>query len=150
MSDQPAVPPPGSQDAPAAGASPAAPQTAAPSGPGGVAVKPLIAYDDFAKIDLRVATVLSAEAHPNADKLLVLKLDLGGETRQVLAGIRAWYAPEALVGKQVVIVANLEPRKIRGLESNGMVLAASAVQGEGRDVIILMIDRPAPPGSTIS
>ena len=76
---------------------------------------PAIAYDLFSKIDLRVATVLAAEAHPNADKLLKLKLDDGTpEGRQVCAGVRAWYDPATLVGKQVVIVANLEPRMLRG------------------------------------
>ncbi len=87
---------------------------------------PTIAYDLFAKIDFRVATVLSAEAHPNADKLLKIRLDDGTpEGRQVCAGIKAWYDPSTLVGKQVIIVANLEPRQLRGEISAGMILAAS-------------------------
>lgn len=87
---------------------------------------PTIAYDLFAKIDFRVATVLSAEAHPNADKLLKVRLDDGTpEGRQVCAGIKAWYDPSTLVGKQVIVVANLEPRQLRGEVSAGMILAAS-------------------------
>jgi methionyl-tRNA synthetase len=86
---------------------------------------PQITIDDFAKIDLRVAKVLAAERIPKADKLLRLEVDLGFEKRQILAGIAEYYAPEALIGRKVVIVANLAPRKMRGLESNGMVVAAS-------------------------
>ena len=84
-----------------------------------------ISIDDFRKIELKVATIKSAEAHPNADKLLVLQIDLGGEQRQICAGIRNSYTPEELVGKQVIVVANLETAKLRGLESQGMLLAAS-------------------------
>ena len=85
-----------------------------------------IVYDDFAKIELKIATIVEAKIHPNADKLLVLKVDAGEpEPRQVCAGIRAFYTPEALVGKQVILVANLEPRTIRGEISNGMVLATT-------------------------
>ena len=87
-----------------------------------------IKYDDFAKLDLRVATVLECMAHPNADKLLVLKIDLAGETRQICAGLRQHYAPEQLVGKQIIVVANLEPRPMRGEISQGMLLAATDPQ----------------------
>jgi methionyl-tRNA synthetase len=86
---------------------------------------PQISIDDFAKVDLRVARVLVAERIPKADKLLRLEVDLGYEKRQVLAGIAEYYAPETLIGRKVVIVANLAPRKMRGLESQGMVVAAS-------------------------
>jgi methionyl-tRNA synthetase len=84
-----------------------------------------ITIDDFAKVDLRVAQVLVAERVPKADKLLRLEIDLGYEKRQILAGIAQHYEPEKLVGRKIVIVANLAPRKMRGLESNGMLLAAS-------------------------
>jgi len=84
-----------------------------------------ITIDDFAKIDLRVAQVLVAERVPKADKLLRLEIDLGYEKRQILAGIAQYYEPEKLIGRKIVIVANLAPRKMRGLESNGMLLAAS-------------------------
>jgi methionyl-tRNA synthetase len=84
-----------------------------------------ITIDDFAKVDLRVAQVLVAERVPKADKLLRLEVDLGYEKRQILAGIAQYYEPEKLIGRKIVIVANLAPRKMRGLESNGMLLAAS-------------------------
>jgi len=84
-----------------------------------------ITIDDFAKVDLRVAQILVAERVPKADKLLRLEVDLGYEKRQILAGIAQYYEPEKLVGRKIVIVANLAPRKMRGLESNGMLLAAS-------------------------
>lgn len=84
-----------------------------------------ISIDDFSRVQLRVARVIEAREHPNADKLLVLKVDLGTEQRQICAGIRAYYRPEELVGRQIVVVANLAPRMMRGEESNGMLLAAS-------------------------
>ena len=94
-----------------------------------------IEIDDFAKVDLRVGQVLSAERIPKADKLLLLKIDLGeAQPRQILAGIAQYYEPEKLIGRKVVIVANLKPRKLRGLESQGMVVAASYGE-EGRPVI---------------
>ena len=90
------------------------------------ATPPTINYDDFAKLDLRVATVMECKAHPNADKLLVLQVELaGGERRQICAGLRAHYTPEQFVGKQIIIVANLAPRTMRGEVSQGMLLAAS-------------------------
>jgi methionyl-tRNA synthetase len=89
-----------------------------------------ITIDDFAKIDLRVGLVKVAERVPKSDKLLRLEIDIGTEVRQVLAGIAEAYAPETLVGRKVVIVANLAPRKMRGLESNGMIVAASLEGGK--------------------
>lgn len=118
-----------------------------------VADKPTIPFDDFVKLDLRVATVTAAEPHPNADRLLKIQLDDGTEDgRQVCAGIKAWYDPESLVGKQVIIVANLEPRKIRGEMSQGMILAASE-KGETDDemnVVVLTMDKPVRAGSSVS
>lgn len=120
---------------------------------------PPIPYDLFAKLDLRVATVVTAEPHPNADKLLKIRLDDGTpEGRQVCAGIKAWYDPATLVGRQVVIVANLEPRMLRGEISQGMILAASDLRpgadpsdpGAERDVVLLTLDRPVKPGSKVS
>ena len=90
---------------------------------------PEITIDDFVKVDLRVARVLVAERIPKADKLLRLEVDLGYEQRQILAGIAQFYEPEKLVGRKVVIVANLAPRKLRGYESQGMIVAASAGDG---------------------
>lgn len=120
--------------------------------------KPTIPFDDFMKLDLRVATIRHAEPHPNADRLLKIQLDDGSaEGRQVCAGIKAWYNPEGLIGKQVVIVANLEPRKIRGEISEGMILAASdmheGTEGNGeaeRDVVVLGVDRAVQAGSPVS
>lgn len=89
-----------------------------------------ISIDDFAKIELRVGVVKVAERVPKADKLLRLEVDIGTEVRQVLAGIAEAYAPETLIGRKVVIVANLAPRKLRGMESNGMIVAASLEGGK--------------------
>lgn len=88
-------------------------------------IKAEITIDDFAKVDFRVAEVLSCEKHPKADKLLVLQLKVGKEQRQVVSGIAQWYKPEELAGRKVILVANLKPVKLRGVESNGMILAAS-------------------------
>ncbi|MEL7649197.1 MAG: methionine--tRNA ligase [Sedimentibacter sp.] len=85
----------------------------------------LISIDDFAKVDLRVAEIVKAEKHPDADKLLILQLKLGEETRQVVSGIAKYYEPEELIGKKIVMVYNLKPVKLRGVDSNGMILAAS-------------------------
>ena len=113
--------------------------------------KEQIDFDTFTKIDLRVAKILEAEVHPNADRLLTLRLDDGtAEGRQVCAGIKAWYDPIDLVGKLVVIVANLAPRTIRGEISQGMVLAAASGEGESEDVVVLTLDRPAVPGTPVS
>jgi methionine--tRNA ligase beta chain len=115
--------------------------------------KPVISYDDFAKLDLRIARVLEASGHPNADRLIVLTVDVGGQPRQIIAGLRQYYEPAAMVGKDIVIVANLAPRKMRGLESQGMLLAASRFEPGAEtpaDVVVLMPDRPVPSGSTVS
>ena len=111
---------------------PAPPPAAQPSAPAPVASSQEpqhITIDDFVKVDLRVAQILVAERVPKADKLLRLEVDLGYEKRQILAGIAQHYDPEKLVGRKIVIVANLAPRKMRGLESNGMLLAASLPDG---------------------
>lgn len=114
--------------------------------------KPTITYDDFVKIDLRVATILAADFHPNADKLLKLQIDLGPlGTRQICAGIRGRYEPAELVGRQIIVVANLAPRKIRGEDSNGMLLAATRLEaGQVQDVVVLGPGKPVPAGSTVS
>jgi methionyl-tRNA synthetase len=129
-------------DAPPAAA--AAPAPAAPA-------KPEIAYDDFAKIALMAARVVKAEKHPQADKLLVLTLDDGsGTPRTICAGIAAWYAPEQLAGKTVGIVANLAPRKLRGIMSQGMMLAASHHDASGKEQVqVVILPDHVPPGSEI-
>ena len=110
---------------------------------------PTIAYDDFAKLELRVATVLECKPHANADKLLVLQIELGnGEKRQICAGLRQHYQPEQLVGKQIVVVANLAPRTMRGEISQGMLLAATDLPTQ--KVIVVSPSEPAAPGSKVS
>ncbi len=106
----------------------------------GEGVTTFIEIGDFAKVDLRVGEVLSAEHVPKADKLLLLKIDIGEEQpRQVLAGIAQYYEPEKLIGRKVVVVANLKSRKLRGFESQGMVVAAS-IGEEGRPVIATFVE----------
>jgi len=114
-------------------------QGPAAEAPKETSVSPTITIDDFAKVDLRVATVLEAERVKGADKLLRLVVDLGFDKRQILAGIAMAYAPESLIGRKVVIVANLQPRKMRGLESQGMVVAAS-VGDDGKPVLASFIE----------
>jgi methionyl-tRNA synthetase len=106
--------------------------------------KEMITIDDFAKIDLRVAKVLAAEKVPKADKLLKLEVDMGHETRTIVSGIAKHYEPEDLVGKQVILVANLKPTKLRGIESHGMLLAAS----EGEVLQVVTVDN-VPVGSKV-
>ena len=134
-------------------AQPAAAQAVAPQGTAAAPVKPVpapvndkITIDDFAKVELRVAQVKVAEKVKGADKLLRLEVDLGTETRQILAGIAEAYAPEALVGRKIVIVANLAPRKLRGLESNGMLLAASL---EGGNPVLASFLEEVPVGARL-
>ena len=103
----------------------------------------LVEYDDFAKLDIRVAKVLSAE--PFGEKLFKMLLDVGEEKRTVLAGIRGHYSAEDLVGKEVVMIFNLKPRKILGVESQGMLLAADS----GEVVSLLSPDREVPPGTRV-
>ena len=105
----------------------------------------MITFDDFLKLELRVGTVVSARKVEGADKLIALEIDLGTETRQIVAGMAEYLAPEHFVGKQIPLIANLPPRKIRGLESQGMVLAADIA---GRP-ILLHPESPVPPGCMI-
>ena len=106
-----------------------------------------IAFDDFLKLDLRIGTIKQAELHERADKLIVLQVDLGSEQRQIIAGIRGYYEPEQLVGKQIVVLTNLPPRNMRGLESQGMLLAAS--NDDHSSVILLTPDKEIAPGSGV-
>jgi len=106
----------------------------------------VISIDDFAKVDLRIAKIIKAEHVEGADKLLQLTLDIGGETRNVFAGIKSAYSPEDLEGRHTVIVANLAPRKMRFGVSEGMVLAAGP---GGNDLFILGPDEGATPGMKV-
>ncbi|MBU0517644.1 methionine--tRNA ligase [bacterium] len=105
----------------------------------------LITFDDFKKVKLRVAKIISAEPAPKSDKLLILQVDLGDEKRQIVAGVAEYYQPEALVGKSIVVVTNLKPAKIRGNESEGMMLAAD----DGQKLTFITIDDDLPPGSEV-
>lgn len=107
----------------------------------------MISYDEFSKIELKIATIKEAVRLEGSDKLIKLQIDLGEETRQLVAGIGKKYEPENLIGRQIVIVANLEPRKLMGEESRGMLLAAKDVEGSP---ILLMPDTTTPSGSKIS
>jgi methionyl-tRNA synthetase len=133
--------------APAAAASPASPVSpTSPASPVSPASPAIITIDDFAKVELKTAKVLEAERMPKSQRLLKLKVDAGeAEPRTILAGIAESYEPEQLIGKSIVIVANLAPRKMMGLESNGMVLAASPDSGKA----LVLNSEPAPPGTRV-
>ncbi len=104
-----------------------------------------ISIDEFKKLELKIGQIKEASDHPNADKLYLLKVDIGGEIRQLVAGIRNSYTKESLIGKYVAVVSNLQPATIRGEESQGMVLAASDKKG----IALLSPDREVVPGSGI-
>ena len=105
----------------------------------------IIHFEDFKKLDIRIGKILSAEKVGGSDKLLKLQIDIGTEQRQIIAGIGKSYEPEMLVGKQIVVVANLEPRSLMGHESNGMLLAASDENGP----VLLVPDKEVPAGTGI-
>lgn len=108
----------------------------------------MIAFDEFKKVNLLIAQVVAAERIPKTDKLLKLEVDLGDERRTIVAGIAQFYEATQLVGKQIVMVANLEPARLRGVESNGMLLAASdKITGK---VVLLAPLEPMQPGSSVS
>ncbi len=107
----------------------------------------LIDYSDFIRVELRVGKVLEAERVPNSRKLIKLIVDLGGEKRQILAGLAKWYKPEDFIGKYVVVVANLKPKRMAGLESQGMILAAPC-SGDSKPVL-LTVAEPVEPGSRV-
>jgi len=111
--------------------------------------KAQISYEQFAALDLRVGKVIEASDHPNADRLLVLKVDMGDHQRQLVAGLRQWYKAEEMTGRLIVVVTNLAPRTMRGVESQGMLLAA--VEGDPpQNVVALSLDRPVQPGARVS
>jgi methionine--tRNA ligase beta chain len=105
----------------------------------------MISFEDFQKIDLRVAKIIKAEKIEGSEKLLNLEIDLGSEKRQIVAGISQFYEPEDLIGKEIVVVANLEPKKLMGIESQGMLLAA---EKDGKPVILIP-EKEVPPGTKI-
>jgi len=111
-----------------------------------LAHKDEVSIDDFAKLEFRVARVLHAEPHPKADKLLVLTVKVGPEQRTIVSGIKQHYAPDDLIGRQVVIVANLKPVKLRGIESQGMILAAEDADGA---LALVALERELADGSEV-
>jgi len=106
----------------------------------------MIIFEDFKKLEIRIGKILSAQKVEGADKLLKLEVDIGKEKRQLVVGIAQYYEPEELINKQIPVLVNLEPRKIRGVESQGMLLAAT----EGEAPILLHPDKEVSPGSLIS
>ena len=107
---------------------------------------PEVPFDEFKKIELRVGTITAIEDHPNANKLYILRVDLGEpEPRQLVAGLKPYYTSDQLLGKRIIVVANLAPALLRGVESRGMLLAAQ----DADRVIILTTDEPIPPGSKV-
>ena len=105
----------------------------------------MVTIEDLKKLDLRIAEILKVEPHPNADRLWLLTIRIGEEERQIVAGIKKFYSAEALLGKKIVVVANLEPAVIRGVESKGMLLAADG----GDCVVILTPEKDVPSGAGI-
>lgn len=105
-----------------------------------------VGFDEFKKLDIRVGKVISAERVKGSKKLVELKIDIGGEVKRAVAGIAEFYGPEEMKGKLVIVVTNLQPRKIFGLESEVMILAAFS----GRELAILKPDKEVPPGTEVS
>ncbi len=109
--------------------------------------KPEISYEDFEKLDLRVGEIIEVEEIPNADKLYKLTIDIGEETRTVCAGIKQYYSKDDLKGKKIILLANLAPRKLKGIESQGMILAA--VNDDENEVVLLSPESEIETGSKI-
>lgn len=105
----------------------------------------MVSIDEFRNMEIKVAKVVEVKDHPNADKLYVLNVDIAGEIRQIVAGIKKFYTPEELLNKNVIVVANLVPAVIRGVESNGMLLAASVEE----NLAVLTTDRPIISGAQV-
>lgn len=112
----------------------------------------MINFEDFKKIELKIGTILTAEDVDGSEKLIKLQVDLGeNEPRQILSGVKQWYQPEKLVGKQVIVVTNLEPRMMMGLESNGMILFSDpdSIGADGKKPVILKPSSKVPPGTKV-
>jgi methionyl-tRNA synthetase len=133
----------GRKDTPMTESTPGSPDALFPA----AAADDRIGIEDFQKIRLKTAKIVSAERVPKSNKLMRLMVDLGGEQRQIVAGIAGQYEPEALVGRNVVVVANLKPARLMGVESNGMVLAASV--GDAGEPVLLDVPAHVPPGTKV-
>ncbi len=105
----------------------------------------MASYEDFSKLEIKVGTVIDVTDHPDADKLYVLTVDIGTETRQIVAGVRKYYTPDEIKGKQIAVIVNLDSAVIRGVESQGMLLAAE----KGKDVVLLGVDKKIGNGARV-
>ena len=105
----------------------------------------MVTFEEFKKLEIKIAQIKEVNDHPNADKLYVITIDLGEKTKQIVAGIRGFYKPEDLLGRHIVVIDNLQPALLRGVESQAMLLAAQDEQG----ISVIMPDRPVKPGSTV-
>ncbi len=108
-----------------------------------------IPFKEWQKLDIRVAKIKSVEPHPNADKLLVLRVDIGGEERQIVAGIKGHYTEKELKGKKIIMLTNLEPATLRGVKSDGMLLAAVSGEEKGQKVILLAPEKDIKEGAKV-
>ena len=106
----------------------------------------MVSFEEFKKMEIRIAEVIEVKDHPNADKLYLVRIKLADEEREIVAGLKEHYTKEELLGKQVAVVMNLEPARIRGIESKGMLLAAS----DENSISILTVDKPISTGSRVS
>ncbi len=109
----------------------------------------LVSFDEFKRIRLKVGKVLEAERIPGSKKLLKLIIDLGDEKRQVIAGLAPWYSPEEFIGKHVIVVTNLEPKKLMGYESQGMILATCSEEGSKKRPVLLTVEDEVRPGADV-
>ncbi len=105
-----------------------------------------ISIEDLKKIELRVAKIIDVQDHPNADKLYVIKISLGNEEKTIVSGIKPWYKKEELIGKKIIVVNNLQPKVFRGVESNGMLLAA---EDENNNLSLITVDKDIKEGSRV-
>ena len=105
----------------------------------------MVSFEDFKKLSIKIARIKEVKDHPNADKLYVVKVDIGGEEKELVAGIKKAYKPEELIGKLVAVVDNMAPATIRGIESNGMILAAQ----DGENMAVISPDKDISPGTTV-
>lgn len=105
----------------------------------------MITYEEFQKLELKTAKVIEVKEHPSADRLYILQIEIGEKKRQIIAGIREAYSADELIGRDVIVIVNLEPALIRGEESQGMLLAAKS----GGNLSILTLDRTLPSGTTV-
>ncbi|MDI6733551.1 MAG: hypothetical protein QME51_05890 [Planctomycetota bacterium] len=109
-----------------------------------------VSFDDFKKLDIRIGKVVSVDNHPNADKLYILKIDIGGDIKQCVAGLKQYLRPEQILNKSLAVIVNLQPAVLRGVESQVMLLAASTESTTGRDVVLVVPEKELPPGSRVS